>query len=246
MRRIIPWAGGLACLLLGWFAGRATVPMKPQYSGRSSSAVIHVTDALAFVPRDMGRPEAKAWLASLGVIEIRERILQVVREPETRHREQRLLALFRRMFELDGKAAADLWLSVEAECQLDLKAELMRWASVSPDEAAAWFSTSVNELRRYRAGLLVVDSASLIIQAIIKKDHRLGARLLMEDAAFYDSGCLFSVGLELSGSQNSELLETVVTWARSAGRQSRQLPANLVGKPDRRSRLGNPVPCRSQ
>lgn len=165
----------------------------------------------------MNRPQAKTWLASLSTAEIQERILQVSKEPETRHREKQLLALFGRLFELNGKVAAGLWLRIEADCQPDLKGEIARWASRSPEEAIAWFSTSVDQLRRYRAGFLVVDLAGDIIKVVTERDRELGVRLLMENPAFYDYGCFFSVGLELSVVHDADLLKTVVTWAARQG-----------------------------
>lgn len=230
MKPIIPWAGGLACLFLGWWVSRLTAPAETQNTARFSTAVPHMTGESDSVQRDMGRPEARAWLASMSLAEIREKILQVSREPETRHQEQRLLALFGRMFELDGKSAADLWLSVEAECQPDLKAELKQWASDSPEEAVDWFSRSVDELRLYRAGFLVVDVATAIIEAITEKDPSLGARLLMEEAAFYDGNCLFSVALRLSSSRNTKLLATVVTWAARQGYDPTNFSRTLSGQ----------------
>ena len=162
MSRIIPWSGGFACLVVGWLLGRSTSLVPSSNTGSGSSAIPHHSGSFTSVPRDMNRPQAKTWLASLGAAEIQERILQVSKEPETRYREKQLLALFSRLFELDGPAAADLWLRIEADCQPDLKGEIARWASASPEEAIEWFSRSGDQVRRYRAGFLVVDLAGAV------------------------------------------------------------------------------------
>ena len=215
MKAWLPFAGGIAFLAAGWLAGRGT---GSHPAGRENPPrPAHAPPATTGMPRDFSLPGAKAWLVALDAEQLAAWILRTAKEPENRHRERRLAELFRRMFELDATAAADLWLKIEADCQPDLKGEIERWAARAPDEAAEWFSRSAEELRRYRCGRLVVDLAETIIGSVTMKDPERGVRLLMGNPAFYDPGSMFHVVLELRTLGNARLMEEVVRWAARQG-----------------------------
>lgn len=213
--------------LAGWLGAGAI--RRPVPAGETGPRQVSAEQSRSSLPEDLGAAGAERWLADLDVREIEQWILRLAKAPETGKQKTQILALFGRMFELDGTAAANLWLKIEADCQPELSGVAARWAARSPDEAVAWFGNSLDEIRRFRAGRLIAELAEEMIQAITERNPELGASLLMENPSFYDPGCLFSVGLELSSSANAALTEDVVRWAARQGDNPRNGLQTLSG-----------------
>jgi hypothetical protein len=97
INKVIPWSGGLACLLVGWLMGHAT-PSDPTTDPEAPpSRARAATKTAVQLPADFNDLESTSRLVAMSVAEIAHWTRKLALEPDSAFHGERLKALLDRI-----------------------------------------------------------------------------------------------------------------------------------------------------